>query len=182
MKYSPEKTQELSTLEIGNSLILFDLSDNKEKLKIDNILQGKYKVLKNIVQDYTEDDIHYVYAHAFILHESIPEKDLNTHDWNHKNQLCFDFCMDENYMGLFTSSIGLKQFKEKNPTFEEAVNNPEMVQSFDSGLAFSIPYADDGYPIEFIKEDEKIVGFRIQSIGKEFDLENSNNHKNKPSF
>jgi len=182
MNYLPEKTEELSTLEINSNLILFDLSNNKELLKIDNILPGKYKIFKNVVQDYIEDDVHSIFAHAFVLHESIAAKDLSTHNWNHKDKLYFDFFMDEAYMGLFTSPIGLKQFEEKNPTFEDAVNNPEMVQTFDSGLAFSFPYADDGFPIELIKVEEKIIGFRIQSIGKEFCLEDIKNHKSKPKI
>lgn len=181
MKYLPENTQKIVEIEIKDTLFLFDLNDDeKEKTQINNILPGKYNIFQNIVSDDTEDDCRSVFIHAFILHESISQ-DLNIHNWSKKDSIFFDTSVDEGYVGLFNSPKGLEEFKKKNVSFEEATVNPEMVQNFESGLAFCFPFADYGNPIEIMKLEEKIVGFRIQGIGKDFHLE-PNNNNNKPKF
>lgn len=162
MHYLSENTKTLSTFNVENNLYLFDLYRDKiSPLTINNILSGSYSIIENLVSK----DNYQLYFHAFILHESIANNDLNSLIFIRRNKIKFDCDNDDASMGLFTSEKGLQQFYNKNP-IEDTEHNSYSIQTFESGLAFSFPFADYGYDIEYIIFEEKIIGFRIQGISR----------------
>ena len=153
MNYLSENSQEINVFEVKNSLdviVLNSLDTGVSKHnfigKIENILHGKYTVIKNIVSEEVdeEDMTQAVYAHVFVLHESIANLPLNDHQWN-KNKMFFDFeTDDETYIAMVSSHEGLKEFNNQNHFSEKTYVNAEMVEPLPDGLMFSNPHSDDG--------------------------------------
>lgn len=186
MNYLSQNSQKINVFEVEHTLDIIDvnpleldsdLSNYNVIGKIENILPGKYTVIKNIVsQEMDELDMtQAIYAHVFVLHESIANLPLNDHEWK-KNKMFFNFLAnDDTYVAMVSSHEGIKEFKKQNHMSEKTYVDAEMVESLPDGLMFSNPHADYGQEIEYLKLNDKIVGFRIQGVGKIYDIEIPNN-------
>lgn len=186
MNYLSENSQTINIFEVKNSLDVIvmnpldtDISKYNVIGKIENILHGKYTVIKNIVSEEIDevDMTQAVYAHVFVLHESIAKLPLNDHQWK-KNKIFFDFeADDETYIAMLSSHESIKEFKKQNYISKKTYVNAEMVEPLPAGLMFANPHADDGdgQEIDYLKINDKIVGFRIQGVGKIYDIEILNN-------
>lgn len=177
MNYLSQNSQKINVFEVEHTLDIIDvnpleldsdLSNYNVIGKIENILPGKYTVIKNIVSEEMDelDMTQAIYAHVFVLHESIANLPLNDHEWK-KNKMFFNFLAnDDTYIAMVSSHEGIKEFKKQNYMSEKTYVDSEMVESLPDGLMFSNPHADYGQEIEYLKLNDKIVGFRIQGLEK----------------
>lgn len=141
---------------LSSENVTFDSSE------MNNVLPGKYLVLKHIVsedQDNREGNL-------YIIHEAFADESIPLSDYYWQQEGSFDY---EDYpvaikASNYKSTMNAEQITEKL--------DDNMADVIDNGIFFTMPFSDFGYDFNILTEGNQIVGFNVQNIGSSINTPN----------
>lgn len=133
-----------------------NIDSDKFRLTINNLLPGKYHVLKHVSSD-DGDTRHGV---LYLLHSNFADKkDIEQYDWQVSQSKIYG---SSNLVAMMNVSLSSSQEQDK------IINNilsDNMVQVIDNAVCFSIVKKSTLRNYDVIKHNESIVGIKIDNIG-----------------